>query len=452
ADETGQTSHYVGTFKDITNQKLTEKKLEKLAYYDLLTNLPNRALFREKLRHELAVSDRKSYQVAVLFLDLDRFKQVNDSLGHDAGDRLLIEVASRLTSCVRSSDTVARIGGDEFTIILNEVTDINSVALVAQSIIAEVEKTFLIAGNEAYVGASIGISLYPSDATDLDSVIKCADTAMYESKAAGRGTYQFFTTEMNAINQKRIKLENHLRKALEKGEFTLYYQGKTTVHDLSRTGFEALIRWNNPELGSISPEEFIPIAEEIGVIQSLSTWVINQACAQAAAWKKQGYGNFNIAINLSGKEFSDANLTDKISEALQEHGLTSDFISIEITEGILMENIDMAVKTLKNIKKLGVEIALDDFGTGYSSLSYLKKFPIDYLKIDKSFVQSVFEDPESEVIVEAILSLAHSLKLKVIAEGVETKEQFDFLAKRNCHLIQGYYFSHPCPANEIIFS
>ncbi|MBF0159190.1 MAG: EAL domain-containing protein [Magnetococcales bacterium] len=452
-NEHSQTSHYVGIFSDISAIKATEQKLEQLAYYDVLTGLPNRMLFRDRMEHEIAVAHRKNSKAALFFVDLDRFKQVNDTLGHAAGDQLLIEVGQRIGQCVRKSDTVARLGGDEFTVILTEVVRSSVVAHVAGNIIASLSEPVQLLGDQlAYIGASIGIALYPDDGHDFETLAKNADIAMYKAKENGRGNYQFFKEEMNLQSTRRLSLEHRLRKALERDELFLFYQPKADLPSGRISGMEALIRWRTTEGETISPGEFIPIAEESGLITAIGEWVVVTACTQAKQWYDQDRGDqapFRMAINLSAAQFQKKGLRQFIETVLQQTGLPADFLEVEITESMMMGDVKQAIATMEDLCASGIHIAIDDFGTGYSSLGYLKRFPIHTLKVDQTFVRQLVTDSSDSAIVSAIISMAHRLNLEVVAEGVETKEQLDFLMKERCDKIQGYFLGRPLSAIDM---
>ncbi|MES9858892.1 MAG: EAL domain-containing protein [Sedimenticola sp.] len=448
-DGDDKVSHYVGIFSDITEQKDAEERLERLAYYDPLTHLPNRSLFQERLERELIQSERHNRRMALMFLDLDRFKHVNDTLGHAFGDHLLAQVALRVRECLRSTDTVARLGGDEFTVILSDVNDQYSIGRVAQKIIDTLKRPFNIEGNEVFIGASIGIGIYPNDGTNRGDLAKHADIAMYEAKSAGRGNYQFFTPAMNANNLKRIQVEHGLRTALDKDELILHYQPKLELESDKVCGMEALLRWQHPKRGMISPVDFIPIAEETGIIVPIGEWVIQEGCKQLAAWSAQeGSHHLKLALNLSARQFQDRDLIKTLDKTLEATGIDPECLELEITESMIMDNMDEAITIMKRLRKRGVKWALDDFGTGYSSLSYLKKLPINALKIDQSFVRDLTVDSTDVDIVRAILSLGKTLDLRVVAEGVETEEQLDFLRQHGCHEIQGYLIAKPLPSVE----
>lgn len=441
--------YYVGIFSDITEKKNTEKELTNLAFYDPLTQLPNRVLFLERLEEALAISQRHHDRVALLFIDLDRFKDVNDTLGHNAGDVLIVEAAKRIKRCLRKTDTVARLGGDEFTIILTEISSEASIAYIAQQLIDEINRPYNIYDNEVFVGASIGIAVYPDDSKDSETLIKNADTAMYHAKDSGRGVFKFFRTEMNERTLRRVTMERNLRYALENGDFLLHYQPRYLLDSGRMVGMEALVRWDHHEEGMISPGEFIPLAEETNLIFPLGEWVLKSACLQAKAWQREGLGPYRLAVNLSPRQFQQHDLLNLIRTTLQEADLEPDLLELEITESVLMDDPEGAVELLGAIRELGVHISIDDFGTGYSSLAYLKKFPINALKIDQSFVRDLPDDQDDVAIVDSIIALAESLGLDVVAEGVETLEQANFLQSRGCNEVQGYYFSRPLPAEVL---
>ncbi|MBF0124868.1 MAG: EAL domain-containing protein, partial [Magnetococcales bacterium] len=448
-NEYGQTSHYVGIFSDISLIKATEQKLEQLAYYDVLTGLPNRMLFRDRMEHEMLVAHRKSGKVALFFVDLDRFKQVNDTLGHAAGDQLLNEVGRRLGSCVRKSDTVARLGGDEFTVILAEVIRPNIIAHIAGNIVTTLAQPIQLGDQTAYIGASIGIAVYPDDGQDFITLTKNADIAMYKAKENGRGNYQFFKEEMNRQSTRRLSLEQRLRKAVERDELFLFYQPKADLPSGRISGMEALVRWRTVEGENISPGEFIPIAEESGLITAIGEWVVTTACSQAQKWYSQGLGPFRMAINLSAAQFQQRGLRQFIENVIRQAGLPADWLEMEITESMMMGDVNQAIATMEDLCSSGMHIAIDDFGTGYSSLGYLKRFPIHTLKVDQSFVRQLVTDSSDSAIVSAIISMAHRLNLEVVAEGVETREQLDFLAAERCDQIQGYFLSRPVSASDM---
>ncbi len=419
------------------------EQLEKKAFFDTLTHLPNRSLFFNRLDHSIEQSRRNNEKLAIVFLDLDRFKYINDTLGHAVGDQLLQDVAKRISDCTRKSDTVARLGGDEFTLILPDLLTSHGAAIVAQKILKSLNQPFNLLNGEYTIGGSIGISLYPSNGISSEELVKNADIAMYQAKQNGKNNYQFFTNEMNDKVVKRLAFENKLYKAVEKNEFVLYYQPQTDKNFKKITGFEALIRWNLPNEGLITPNEFIPIAEETGSIIQIGSWVMKEACSQSKSWEKAGLGNSRIAVNVSAKQFKQEGLVDLINNSLKETGLHSDLLELEITESCILENANIAIDMMHEIKEMGIHLSIDDFGVGFSSLNMLKNLPIDKLKIDRSFVNEVTTDADNATIVKSIISLAHNLDLKVIAEGVETKEQLEFLRSYDCDEIQGYLVGKP---------
>ncbi|MGZ8868514.1 MAG: putative bifunctional diguanylate cyclase/phosphodiesterase [Thermoanaerobaculia bacterium] len=423
---------------------VTTSQVEHLAYYDTLTGLPNRTLFADRLAVALAHASRHHYKLAVLFLDVDRFKQVNDSLGHTVGDRLLRTVASRIRSTVREEDTVSRFGGDEFTVLIHIIGKIEDAGKIAQKILDALRAPIIIDEREFVVTSSIGMSIYPIDGTDVETLIRNADTAMYRAKDLGGNSYQFYASTMNHKALEALEVENGLRRALAQEEFVLYYQPLVDVTSGTVFGLEALIRWNHPQLGLLRPDRFIPAAEESGLIIPMGRWVLREACRQANEWHRRGH-RVVVAVNLSGRQFQDPDLTRQVREALEAADLRPEFLELEITEGYAMKDVEKAIVTLRQLKALGVRIAIDDFGTGYSCLSYLKQFPIDTLKLDGSFVRDL-ATPEDAQIALGVIALAHSLKLKVIAEGVETIGQMAFLREHACDRLQGYLFSRPMPA------
>ncbi|MFC1602479.1 EAL domain-containing protein [Pseudomonadota bacterium] len=441
-------THYIGIFSDITESKMVAKQLQKLAFYDSLTNLPNRILFKERLAHEIKAAKRRNTKFAVMFMDLDRFKYINDTLGHTCGDQLLIEAAKRIKTCIRETDTVARFGGDEFIIILTDIDAISVVKRIANKIISTLSEKFIIEKNDVNIGVSIGISIYPNNGATYDALTKNADTAMYKVKETGRNSSHFFTEELHATIKRRLIIEKEMRAGIKEKAFELHYQPKVEIDSSKIIGMEALLRWKHPKLGTISPVEFIPIAEETGLIIPLGNWALRQACAQNAAWIKAGHTPLRVAVNLSIRQFEQQDITDQIQNILIETGLPAKHLELEITESMVMGDINRAILTLKHLRELGVHISVDDFGTGYSSLSYLKQFPIQCLKIDKSFVDDLCHNTDAAAIISAIISMAGSLDLTVVAEGVETKEQMEFLRKDGCDQMQGYYYSKPLPTEE----
>lgn len=447
----GASDHRViwGICRDITERKQAEEQLYRLAHHDTLTGLPNRILFLDRLQQAKALANRYRHQLAVLFLDLDRFKIINDTLGHPVGDKLLLKVAQRIAGCVREVDTVARIGGDEFTIILVNVDNLDDVKRVAQKILQSLSVSFTVDTYELFITASIGITLYPVDGDNLDTLVKKADIAMYHAKGEGRNNFQFYTPRMDENADKRLLLETSLRKALDNGEFRLYYQPKVDVVTKAITAMEALLRWEHPTLGLVSPADFIPLAEETGLIIPIGEWVLRTACLQNREWQRQGLPRMRVAVNLSGFQFQQKNLLEMITSSLDETGLDAEFLELEITESVIMQNPDFAVSVLNALREIGIHISIDDFGTGYSSLAHLKRFSVNTLKIDKSFVRDVEINSADAAITTAIIAMGNSLNLKVIAEGVETEGQLCFLSENNCDEVQGYLFSTPMPSHEV---
>jgi diguanylate cyclase (GGDEF)-like protein/PAS domain S-box-containing protein len=438
----------VGVARDMTERKEAEQRLLQLAHYDALTGLPNRTLFYESLKRAFAQAEEHHWIVSVLFLDLDRFKIVNDTLGHATGDALLRQVGNRLVSCLRIRDTVGRLGGDEFGLTLVTPDGPEGAEAVANKIREVLRPSFRLEGHEVTVTASIGITIYPTDSSDPDTLLKYADTAMYQAKEAGRDTYRFYTAEMNARALEKLDLESALRKALEHDEFILYYQPKMEINTGQWTGVEALIRWNRPGHGLVLPDNFIPILEETGLIMSVGEWVIDTACRQIAEWQRSGIGPICVAVNLSGKQFLSG-FDAEIARAIRANRIDPKLLELELTETTLMTHAEGTTASLQRLKALGIRISIDDFGTGYSSLAYLKRFPIDTLKIDIAFIRDVTANTDDAAITVAIISMAHNLKLKVIAEGVEAKEQLEFLRSHDCDEVQGDYLSPPLPAIEL---
>jgi diguanylate cyclase (GGDEF)-like protein/PAS domain S-box-containing protein len=436
--------------RDITERTYAEEQIKHLAYHDALTNLPNRLLFKDRLSVALSHAHREGTSLAVLFLDLDRFKVINDSLGHNIGDQLLQAVASRIAACVRESDTVARLGGDEFTVLLPRLQRSQDVAPIAGKIIEAVRYPFHIEGREFYITTSIGISVYPEDGADAETLIKNADTAMYQAKEMGRDNYQLFNAHVNAKALQRIALEHGLRRALANNELHVHYQPILDLRSERITGMEALLRWNHPQMGSVPPATFIPIAESTGGMVPIGAWALRQACLQARQWHDAGHRSLSLAVNLSVTQLQSSDLVETVRSVLQETGFPARLLELEITESGAMHNPETSIRVLYELKKLGLRISLDDFGTGHSSLSYLKRFPVDTLKIDQSFVHDTTSDPDAAAIVTAIIAMAHSLRLKVIAEGVEFTEQANFLRRHDCDLLQGYLITPPVPAERFI--
>lgn len=445
----GEITHYVSTGKDITERTRLQERLHHLSNRDALTGLPNRAMFMDRLNHALASARRQASQFGLLFIDLDQFKSIVDTLGHAAGDSVLEEMGKRLRSCVRESDTLARLGGDEFALILEGVRDSATVAAMAQLLLEQLSRPCQVAEREIQLTASIGITMFPGDADDSEALTRNADVAMYRAKELGRNNYQFFTAELTHRAMQRMDMENRLRHALERGEFSLQYQPKINLNDGSVYGMEALLRWHNPELGSIGPDQFIPILEANGMITRVGDWVLAEACQFARRLHERGY-HISLAVNLSARQIKDGGLADRIERLLSDLKLAPDMLELEITESLLIENMAPAVQELGRLNALGVRVSVDDFGTGYSSLGYLKRLPINTLKVDRSFVRDLPGDAEDAAITSAIVALAHSLELSVVAEGVETHEQADFLRELGCEQGQGYLFSRPLAADPLL--
>ena len=447
-DELGQFTGYRGTGSDITERKLTEQRVHHVAQHDTLTGLPNRSLLQDRLSQAVAYASRSGNPVWVMLIDLDRFKFVNDSMGHKAGDVLLMTVAARLRSSLRDADTVARLSGDEFVVIVSERGDQQLTPEIVQRVMNSVAQPVMLGTKEFFVTCSIGVAVYPSESTAADTLIEHADIAMYRAKKLGRNNFQFYTPAMNEESMERVRIESALRNAVERGEFVLYYQPQLDLKTGKVCGMEALIRWQHPELGMVPPSRFISIAEETGMIVAIGAWVLRTACAQNKAWQDAGFDKLRVAVNLSARQFGAPDLIENLARVLSETGLEPKYLEIELTESLFMSDITPAVDLLHRMKALGVNLSIDDFGTGYSSLSYLSRFPIDVLKIDRSFVADITRDANDEAIVTSIIALAHNLKLAVIAEGVETAEQLDYLRRHGCDEMQGYYFSKPLAAHE----
>ena len=441
---------FIGIMHDITERKATQEKIIHLAHYDALTDLPNRSLVQDRIQQTIAWARRAEAQFAIMFIDLDKFKNINDTLGHDVGDQLLQMVAQRLTESLRAEDTVGRQGGDEFIVLLASLSAAEDSAVVAQKILGTLAAPFVINGQDLRTGASLGIAVYPQDGEDVETLLKNSDTAMYHAKEAGRSNYQYFAKEMNTAAAERLLLESSLRQAIDRNELLLHYQPLVNIADGRIIATEALVRWNHPELGLISPVRFIPIAEDSGVIVPLGDWVLRQACYQLKLWRELGIPLQRMVVNLSPHQFRQKHLFRNFIQILEETGVDPHWLGLEITENVIMENPEDAIATLGKLKALGIELSLDDFGTGYSSLSYLKRFPIDKLKIDQSFVRDITTDADDEGLVAAIIVMAHQLDIRVVAEGVETEAQLAFLREHDCDEYQGYFFSRPKPASDLL--
>ncbi|MBS4097989.1 MAG: EAL domain-containing protein [Sulfuricella sp.] len=449
-DEQGNALGIFGVMVDISARKFLETRMLHLATHDPLTGLPNRTLLVDRLEQAMAHARRSKSFAALMFIDLDRFKIINDSLGHAAGDEVLKSVSGRLRQSLRGTDTVARLGGDEFAVVLDSVTQEHDIAEVAQKILHSVSQPLLIDGHELKVGCSIGISLYPRDGEEQRLLLKNADSALYCVKAQGKNGFRFYTEEMNPRALEHMELESALHHALEKEQLLLHYQPQFALRSNGIAGVEALIRWQKPDVGLVPPAEFIGLAEETGLILPIGAWVLRTACRQNKAWQDAGLPHFRIAVNLSALQFMQQDIVTTVRHALDETGLAPEYLELEVTESVLMQDAQTVIGRMHQLKQLGVKLAIDDFGTGYSSLSYIKQFPIDTLKIDRSFIRDIIKDPDDAAIVSAIISMAHNLKIRVLAEGVETQEQQDFLRAQRCDEIQGYHFSKPLPAEQLI--
>ncbi len=448
-EEGGKLTNYVAVFADISAVKHSQEQMEYLAHHDALTGLPNRLLFNDRLSHALNHAQRNRLMLAVTFLDLDRFKNINDSLGHQAGDALLKQVAKVLVRSVRQEDTVARIGGDEFILILENIHEAKDAMIAAEKLMLALNEPFKLEGQEIHVAASMGISLYPRDGKDASTLLRNADAAMYRAKEGGRNGYQFYTRELTQNAIERVFMENNLRRALEQDELTLFYQPQIDLHTGRIIGIEALVRWQHPELGIVSPAKFIPVAEDCGLIHSVGDWVLQTACTQAACWLKKGLSFGHIAVNVAGRQLQRGGIVNTVRTALKESGLPLSMLELEVTENFIMREAEHAINQLEALRELGVVLAIDDFGTGYSSLSYLKRLPINKLKIDQSFVRDIPEDPNDIAISNAVIALGQSLQMTVIAEGVETSEQVEFLKEAGCHEAQGYFYSMPLSSDRM---
>ncbi|MCS6293374.1 MAG: EAL domain-containing protein, partial [Nitrospira sp.] len=458
-EQGGAATSVVGTIQDITDQKKAEAQIHFLSNYDRLTQLPNRQLFQDRVTQALATQKRHDTQGAILLVNLDRFQRINDTLGPKCGDTILREVTERLLHCVRQSDSVARhddqepitlsrLGGDEFTVLLTHLASAQSAAKVTQRILESLNAPYQIDGRQVVVTASIGIALLGQDGDDVDTLLRNADAAVHAAQEKGRNTYQFYSKSMNVALAERLSLESDLRQALERSEFVLHYQPQVDIRRWEIVGVEALIRWQHPERGMVSPMTFIPLAEEVGLIDQIGQWVLRTACAQQVAWGTYGLGEVSIAINLSGAQFQQANLVESIRTIVRETGANPARLELELTESTAMHDAENAVAIFQQLKTMGFSLSIDDFGTGYSSLAYLKRFPIDTIKIDRAFIKDLASESEQAAIAMAIIAMAHGLRLRVLAEGVETQPQLDILRTQGCDAIQGYFFSYPLPADR----
>ena len=447
--------------QEIKSREEAEKHMRFLAYYDSLTNLPNRTFFKELLKQAISYARRSKLIFAVLFIDLDDFKRINDTLGHDMGDRLLQAVSNRLLKSFRNSDLIARLdekesqeaaarlGGDEFVLILHNLAHIHDAGKAASRILDSISKPFDLDGHEVFITASIGISIYPPDGEEISDILKNADVALFQAKEKGRNTYQYYSKSMNTKALEYLTLSSKLHKALENGEFLLHYQPQKSIIENKITGLEALLRWKPADSDFVPPSQFIPLLEETGLIIPVGEWVLRTACLQNAAWQEAGFEPIVISVNISNRQFSQKNLIDVVTGALHNADLNPEYLDMEITESMIMQEPEAAIATLQELKNMGVHISMDDFGTGYSSLNYLRFVPLNAIKIDRSFVMNLAESQSNAAIIEAIIALSHSLNLKVVAEGVETEQQLTFLKSRGCDVMQGYLLSRPLPAGEV---
>lgn len=448
-DHLGEVIHFVAVMEDVTERKADQERISFMATHDELTELPNRNLLNDRIHQAIAHAERQNLRMAVLFIDIDQFKFINDSLGHQLGDELLRLLAKRLVSVLRTEDTVARFGGDEFVVLLPEIDEISDVKILANSLLNQIRKPYVISGHELMVTGSIGISIYPEDADDADDLIQLADSAMYSAKEQGRNNSQFYTPEINEKIMRRLTLEKELRKALEHEQFVVFYQPKVDLATNKITGMEALVRWQHPTLGLVPPMEFIPLAEETGIIIQLGEWVMLTACKQMKLWEKVYPDLINMSINVSARQFWKNDFIESIKKVLNQTSVSAEKIEFELTETVVMNDIESAINTMLAIKQLGVSLSIDDFGTGYSSLNYLKQFPLDVLKIDRSFINDLENVQSDSAIVRSIIALAENFGLRVVAEGIEEAHQQQILTALGCHYGQGYYFSRPVDAHEI---
>ena len=447
-DAKGVITHFLSLQEDITEKKRTEERIQYLAHYDVLTGLPNRVLLEERSRFSINSAKRKGTNLALIFFDLDHFKNINDSLGHSTGDALLIELSRRLRDVLREDDVISRLGGDEFILLLSDIDEVGA-EKVAEKLLHTVNQSYVIGQYDLNVSASIGIAVYPEDGEDLETLLRNADTAMYRAKQDGRNNFRFFTQEMQARSGRHLELVNALRYALERDQLQVVYQPQIELQSGRVLGVEALLRWYHPEMGSVSPAEFIPVAEETGLILAIGEWVLRTAVSQIKSWHEQGWNTLSVAVNLSAIQFRHTDLPGTVSQILRESQLAANFLELELTEGVAMIDPSGAIAIMNDLHQRGVRMAIDDFGTGYSSLSYLKKFKVSKLKIDQTFVRDISSDPEDKAIISAVISMARSLGMRTIAEGVETDEQLAFLRAHQCDEVQGYLFARPLSAAQL---
>ncbi len=447
-DNEGTITNYIGIFSDISKQKKAEETIRHLAFYDPLTNLPNRALFRDRLKQAINQAERNKKLLAVLFLDLDRVKIINDTLGHDIGDRLLVGVARRLEECLREGDSIARLGGDEFIVLLPGVNQMDDVVKLTEKILGSLKPAFNLDGHELFITASVGISIYPHDGEDANTLLRNADSALYRAKGQGRNNYQLFTRGMETEVLEQLELTNSLRRALDRDEFVVYYQPQLNIESGEIVGIEALVRWQHPEFGVLPPKRFIHWAEDTGLIIPLGEWVLKQACEQNRKWQMAGHPRLRVAVNLSALQFRQKNLVSTVEKVLADTNLPPDSLELELTETVIMENAGPSTSVPHSLRALGVRFSIDDFGTGYSSLSYLKRFPVNTLKMDRSFIQDLTTSTDDLAIATAVVTLGHGLNLTVLAEGVETEGQLETLKNLKCDRMQGFLFSEPIPASD----
>jgi len=448
-DDAGAVEFYSAIARDMGERKRFEEELRHQATHDSLTGLPNRVLLQDRLETALMTAQRQQIGVAVLFLDLDNFKRINDTLGHSAGDALLRQVGERLRNRLRTTDTVGRRGGDEFMVVFNHPCDVKEVMAVVNKVRGVFGQPFNCEGEELFVTCTMGVALSPEDGRDAETLVKNADIAMYRAKEKGKDQYQFYIAEMNAESRAMLTLETELRRALDRGEFVLHYQPQLDVRSRRTVGFEALIRWQHPRQGLLMPDQFVPLLEESGLIVSVGEWVLRSACAQWRAWRAQGWRGLRVAINVSARQFGSSDIVELVRQVLEEEQVPPACVELEVTETVVMQDVTRAAEILNDLRRIGVRPAIDDFGTGYASLSYLKRFAIDILKIDQSFVYDVDSDYDDAAIIEAITSLGHNLGMEVVAEGVETQAQFEFLRSQGCDTVQGYLVGRPMPIVEI---